>query len=106
MMPARKPLGRWKRGTPMRCSRCQRRVTIRTIREDKWPTCCKLRMYVDRYRHSGVEHQKNKCQCGGYPVVHRRGSLFCDHGAAAQAGFGFIRSKEEDEAFQQWRAAR
>lgn len=81
-------------------------MTVKRLQADRWPECCSIKMHVDRFRHSGAEHQRNKCQCGGYPFIHRRGSLFCDDGAAAKAGFSYLRSKEEDELFQKWRADR
>lgn len=65
--------------------------------------CCGKAMYVDWSRHSGAEHKANACSCGGYHFTHRRGSLFCVHGAAGTAGFCFM--DRGNDSFKRWDGA-
>lgn len=62
---------------------------------------CGREYSVDQYRSSGREDTRNRCTCNGYPFIHRRGSLFCDHGRAAKAGFSYYDRNTQE--FAQWR---
>lgn len=48
-------------------------------------------MRVDWYRKRR-EHTRNNCNCGAYPFQHRRGSLWCVHGAGGRAGISYFDS--------------
>jgi len=54
------------------------------------PKCaCGGRLYEDRHRASGRERGRTTCSCDHYHFPHRRGSLFCRHGAVGQRGISF-----------------
>lgn len=70
---------------------------------------CKSMLVIDKYRSSGRENSKNRCNCDGYPSIkkregsgftHRKGSLFCQHGAAGRVGFTFL--DRGTDAFGRW----
>lgn len=65
---------------------------------------CGHLLVIDRYRNDGRENRATRCDCPGYPFRHRRGSLLCDHGKAAAAGFSFA-DRGTDE-FLTWRESR
>ncbi|ULQ45941.1 hypothetical protein JN531_012610 [Flagellatimonas centrodinii] len=99
---------RWKRGVPCRCAVCKRRRTLRMEPEHYYrqhhAMCCGQLLRIDWYRYTGAEHRATVCHCGAYigrePYPHRKGSLFCDHGIAARAGFSFADAGHSE--YLQW----
>lgn len=88
----------WKNGYPCRCRSCGSRRTLRQHPDHytrRAPACgCGGAYRVDTFRQLR-EHKRNACTCGGYPFKHRRGSLYCQHGAAGAVGLCFFMALED-----------
>lgn len=97
----------YKRAFACRCPRCRTRSTLRMkparyVREHH-AKCrrCRVLLSIDSYRSSGREAKRFTCHCMHYPWPHRRGSVFCEHGAAGRVGLSFYDARSQH--FYDWR---